>query len=191
MSHYSEKTSFFALYNILYSEMTSLRSSFHYKILKSKVILFTKKNNDLSLTDWPAVPPVNRWVQILHCVAHLAKFKLKSHTSNVWKACRDTAHSVSRYFSYLVLFGSLSRTDGSSGTESQQSPDPAHLTALSFNSNGDQTPLDWVYWPLCTSHIHTHTLSYLHALKRSDFLCSAHLCWMKHSWVMTLLWRLH
>lgn len=158
MSHYSEKTSFFALYNILYSEMTSLRSSFHYKILKSKVILFTKKkNNDLALTDWPAVPPVNRWVQILHCVAHLAKFKLKSHTSNVWKACRDTAHSVSRYFSYLVLFGSLSRTDGSSGTESQQSPDPAHLTALSFNSNGDQTPLDWVCWPLCTSHIHTHT----------------------------------
>lgn len=51
---------------------------------------------------------------------------------------------MSRYFSYLVLFGSLSRTDGSSGTESQQSPDPAHLTALSFNSNGDQTPLDWV-----------------------------------------------
>lgn len=168
--------------------MTSLQSSFHYK---SKVILFTKKNNDLALPDWPAVPPVNRWVQIIHCVAHLAKFELKSHTGNVWKACRDTAHSVSRYFSYLVLFGSLSRTDGSSGTESQQSPDLGNLSVLSFNSNGDQTPPDWVCWPLCTSHIPTHTLSYLHALKRSDFLCSAHLCWMKYSWVTTLLWRLH
>lgn len=54
-----------------------------------------------------------------------------------------SGHSTQRE-QVLLLFSPVSRTDGSSGTESQQSPDPAHLTALSFNSNGDQTPLDWV-----------------------------------------------